>query len=273
MFKEYGQGVVEAVRNQVLIIKFDSGLLKYIAEKDLMSYTWYKLDYDSYKKSSQAGQSLVGMLITVAIAGSVTLALATASVNAVKANTTATASTDVNAYVTMLGSSLGSITASSKGLTGQAVDSQVSTLTDPLTGVVEAGPGYQQTPQDAWSVARLVFVSVTAVPSATNYYRVLLAVHIKMNQARTTGSQFHIRNIGYLYCNIVNNVVQSCYSNTDNITQAQSNCVAAGNKWNVSAAYGSQCTVTGSSTTATNSDNSGDNKDDSPCDHNSVWDH
>jgi hypothetical protein len=227
------------------------------------------------------GQSLVGIMISLAIFSIMSVSIFQINANMVKSNMTFQANSDMQTYVNQLRGDVQYSTNATASVGGQDVTQPIQ-FKDPLTGLVIAAPGYKQQPSNAWQVNSVSFSNVVSIPSQSNYYRATLSISFTVDNTRVYGSSGKTSIIGDVYCTIVSNIIQFCYGSTDLMTMAQSNCTALGGSWNANLAYGSQCVfpvnpiaaATASSgniaTTASNGNANPNNS--SPCD-NPVWNH
>lgn len=157
---------------------------------------------------NQKGQSLIGVLVSMGIAGILMMLIADLNLMMVRNNTTAQANSDILGYVNTIRSNMQNQDLVTRMLQGNTTQGPVIIKDPMVAGSIMSQAGYKQQPNDAWQVSSVVFANV--VSAGTGVFRLTLVLNINKDQGRTIGGSSARRVIGDVYCTVVGTTITTC---------------------------------------------------------------
>lgn len=159
-------------------------------------------------RMNQNGQSLIGVLVALSIAGLTMMLITDLSVIMVKNNLTAQANSDILSYINQIRANIQTPDNATKMLKGQPIVGGLL-VKDPMSGNTLSTAGYKHQPQDAWSVKTVGFEGVidSVVPGVK---RLTIVVNIERDPNRTIGGSAARRIVGDVYCLVATGLIVTC---------------------------------------------------------------
>lgn len=156
---------------------------------------------------NERGQTLLGVLIAVAISGILMMTVADINVIMVKNNATARADSDMLAYINTIRANIQNQTNATTMLAGNSISGLI-TLNDPLMPSQTLGnAGYKQQLNDAWQVQS---VNLENPIQTGNIFRFTLTLIIQRDVTRIAGGSVSRRIVGDVYCQVRASKITSC---------------------------------------------------------------
>lgn len=206
--------------------------------------------------------NLIGIMISVGLAGLLAMMLADLNTIMSRNNMTARAESDMVSYVNQLRANIQPST-STESLKGNPLAGPI-VIHDPLDASVILGAiNYKDQPNDPWSVKSIRFDNVLPVPAVPDFYRMTLKVVIAADTKRIMSTPIRTKVIGDVYCLAPNRIIEKCYGVLDPFTTAKTQCEALQGTWNGAKA---ECAPKSGSDREPSNDRD-DNEPKKPCEH------